>query len=74
VKVRVDKGEAARPPELTLVALDNSGQRLRCGCPDGCGGSCSLILSTDPADAPICDGDCATPNSCCSGCAFFTVP
>jgi hypothetical protein len=73
VEVRTGGGTDGRPPELTLIARDNS-NHFRCGCPVGYSGSCALILSRDPGQEAVCDGECNTENSCCSGCALFKVP
>ena len=70
VEVKPQLDAKGVPVAVTLRMAQQSAD-YTCRCPDGCGGSCSLVLdSTDP-DFIECVGDCSDGDVCCFGCGLF---
>jgi hypothetical protein len=73
VKTRTDP-KGGNVTGLTVVFRDNN-TNIDCGCPAGCkndppGQGCVIQYVPGGGDAS-CTGDCATENSCCTGCGFM---
>jgi hypothetical protein len=68
VKPKLDEKGAT---VVVTLALNNSSADLTCRCPDGCGGSCSLILDASDPDFVECVGDCRDGDVCCFGCGLY---
>jgi hypothetical protein len=71
VEIKPEKDSSGKLVSVRMIALQNS-TTTTCGCPGGCSGSCSLILSSIDPTFIDCVGDCTQENACCFGCGLFT--
>ena len=71
VEVKPEYDPSGTVVGVMLMANQSSGD-FTCRCPDGCGGSCALVLDASDPTYIACEGDCTDGDVCCFGCGLFS--